>query len=965
MRYICTILALLAIAACGGGAGPDVDWTAKGSGDPNVEPLQPLTVGSRTVGSNFGDIWSYDALIEHGGRQFVRVRVGRPTEMSDLNSVLMLRESDLGVELWYTSRDGWLPSPVLLVPATVRVGMRWRAKVRGKSRYEFEVTTRDLQRTAYGERPVWSIQETNLTTAAVIERRYIEGVGFTEVDSASQPSYASFMRPLDPRPTPPYPTLPATPLTPYIFEPGVFDGLQTTSVSLVRPADSSSATLIVKGITECAASNCDVDLCFAVEGASTTRESISGPVDTYHQGRRCSYQRFAENLPHFADDASGAFVNAHDVYWVPRDRRGGQDGVTAIFADPDSLEPRILAGSSGGANILSDLGWAAYSTTQGSGAQDPRPLGGQWAMLSNLVGKLALENTTNEDTQTTAFSLAAPGQTPQFAVLSRNKVLMYATLVDNTLPTPTPVATLSGQPSVTTDQYGQHLLITSPDGRIDRIVVADGTLVPEAIGRVELPAGEELVGALDLSGTLDGEGKLLLTTFTRSYEHLNERTDHEWTTRFYTTTMQPPVRWSFPPTAGVIAAEFGADVIVCWPPTSEEFNTEGWTIAGVSARQALPFGKACAQIVRDVVHDPALGGADLSKPDHSTLVEADALFADMRFDTEGPIPGVGRVSLGVAKITTNLYSLFSAPMGGNPFAALADGGYVSPAYRYTAGGLKEGVLIPPTTSGPRDRTIADRAGAGLWQTFYGGEVALIGRESQTFAPPPEATAHPQALLDAFASAGGGLVVRYATGSDPAWAASSTWFLLDAEGTWTTLPPPPSGSRGYLVRTASGVLCGSSIVGDWESYEPYCVDATGALVGSVASTQDTKDWVDLGDGTFLIGNLDGTVGMSRFDPAAQTVTPWDARDLAGDAQYDAAGRAYGALDDGTGERVVGRLAPDGFEPIDISEWRQRYFWVHVFYDKLDGIIPGVERLWVLSSGCQSGSCSTVASPIMWP
>lgn len=929
-----------------GGASTEI--LSEGSGEANTEPLEPLSVGTRRA-PFFG---VFDALVEHDGKQFYRYQVARDLWVPELHSTFLHNGKD-GVELWFSSQDGWLENPIMFVPKVARVGKRWRAKLGDTVLYEYEVVSRTTEPTAHGEQTIWTITQKNLTDDFVTTRRYIEGIGLTSLEGSLSFAHTHFAIPLESQ-TETRPTVSADVPVPVAIDSERLGNLSTTSVSLVRPAGSDSALLIVKGWEGCAANDgrCEVDLCFKVDGTSATQEGEPGVLDTFHKGPSCTKQRLGQSYRmRFTSDATGALVTDDQVYWVPRDRFGsatdqGDQFPVAIYATPETREPRLLKQFNVFSSRYDSVSWQeTYSTVfHGVNTDDQRPLFGNSTLLDSLTGVLA---SRLEDPKM-VLSLAAPGDPVELAWIGSNNLLMHAKMVDDVLSTPVPVTTLTGQLSVTSDERGQHILLASPDGSIDRVVLSDGRLVPEAIGRVRLPEGETLVAALDLTGTKGGDGRLLVATYSL-------RTTNPiglGSTRFYTTKLQTPVPFEFPPALGVVAADHGADVVVCWPETTEILETQGWSIAGVAAKEVMQISENCALVSRDVEADPTFGGRDLS-----TLPPNDALFAlrYMPFYAEGPVPGVGRMRLGVEHSKID-YSNFISPMGG-VFANLDGGGYATRDKLFTPGGVELGFTrhLERTPGG----NVADRKGAGVWEVYLNGDIMLSSRESAFFERPE--TLGEEQPLRYFASPGGGLIINYGYGT------SSFWFHLSSSGEWTALPDAPEGSQGFLAQRPNGDLCGVQ-----NDTSIFCMDETGAISVNTAVTQDIVDqlggayfdmMVGLEDGSLLLQSSI-TPGVYRLAPGADSVEIWNEGQLL-EPNFDVENRAYAVVVDELGERKGGYLSPNGFEPIDLGEWKQRYHRVHSFHGRLVGLFPGPDRLWVLSDGCFRGTCSTLASPILWP
>ncbi|MCB9787964.1 MAG: hypothetical protein H6744_14865 [Deltaproteobacteria bacterium] len=948
----------VALHACaGGGAASDGEgadlWLDEGTGEASLSPLEPLLAGARrTDGLNMG---VFDAEVERSGKRLLRYQLDAHAPLPDRRTLLLAR-GERGVELWRDDARGWLDEPYTLVPDAARVGLRWRVRSGGAPRLELEVTERRVEQTTLGERPVWTIRETGLEDGHVIERRYAEGLGLVEVTGDAPLTHSSFAVPESGLAPPRRPTLAPSTLEPLPVEARLVGNLRPTSLSLVRSAGASLARVILKGWRGCDddanEDRCPVELCFRTDGASLTHEGNFSNRDTYLQGPLCVRQGI-DGTSQLAVDGSGALVTGGDIYWVPRWRDGSAaSGASAfppaIFADPETLKPRLLAALSDGANRLASVAWSAYPTTQAPGWLEPLPPEGQWTMPETLPDALG------PGPAALALSVAPPGDTPQFAWIGRGDLLMHSSLQGDRLTPLRPVATLSGERSVTSDERGQHLLLSSGDGGVDRVVVAGDTLVREAIAQVELPAGERLVGAVDLDGTGAGDGRLLVATWSAPPE---DAAGELGTTRLYTIAARPAVRWDFAAGTGVVAAAQGADVRVCWPSTDEPLDPAGWSIGGVPAREVMETTEGCALVVRDLAADPVFSGRDLAALGDA---EARALLAGVSFHARGPVPGVGIVSLGVGAGAAN-YADYVAPMAERPFAPLATGGYASATRLWSAGGVEEAV---PRNAAPLDEFIApvaDRAGAGLWVPARSGGIRLSNLQGARFEKPPGASQGSAIAL--LAPPGGGLAAEYPTSTGPGW------FHLSAGGEWAALPDPPEDAvGGYRAVLVGGELCGST-----SEARLFCVDGDGVPVSGAALPEDraARDWIDLADGTLLVGMAGAAPGepgpLYRFDPQDGSLVPWEPALalVSGGINHALDGRAFGVVVDAQGARMGGELAPEGFHALDLSEWRTRYHAVHQSHGELAGLVPAPDRLWVLSRGCPEGHCARRASPIAWP
>ncbi len=145
-------------------------FTAQGEGPANQLPLNPLRVGS--VMGEGTDTALIDGVVD--------TTSGRELRMTNVFSGLVTRVLNTAEGLFFTgsTTDGTAPRPILVVPATVRVGMAW--EVLGDQDavlYTYRVVERsEVADSWFGPGVVWRIDQTD-AAGEVIGRRYLEGRG--------------------------------------------------------------------------------------------------------------------------------------------------------------------------------------------------------------------------------------------------------------------------------------------------------------------------------------------------------------------------------------------------------------------------------------------------------------------------------------------------------------------------------------------------------------------------------------------------------------------------------------------------------------------------------------------------------------------------------------------------------------------------------------------------------------------
>lgn len=173
-RWLAAAVWAAACLACSGGDGdgdgptgtgapPRIEVTNAGTGDASTEPLWPMKVGARfrkgdeeqavaRTSDRFGKRWLLEQATgeapfwagDDGWNQ------GRPEAFWSV--------SDEGLVLRARGSQEALVTPILVVPATVRSGMRWRSLAGdGSVAAEGRVDGGDVRRTSWGDRRFWKV----------------------------------------------------------------------------------------------------------------------------------------------------------------------------------------------------------------------------------------------------------------------------------------------------------------------------------------------------------------------------------------------------------------------------------------------------------------------------------------------------------------------------------------------------------------------------------------------------------------------------------------------------------------------------------------------------------------------------------------------------------------------------------------------------------------------------------------
>ena len=238
-----------------------------------------------------------------------------------------------------------------------------------------------------------------------------------------------------------------------------------------------------------------------------------------------------------------------------------------------------------------------------------------------------------------------------------------------------------------------------------------------------------------------------------------------------------------PPSLAVGARRTGLDAVVCWPPTDEALDTDGWSLGGAPAAhvQAMHDG-GCALVMRDLgrAEDPWLDGGGL---------------------VEGPVPGVGR-----AEITLPLGTEpFGDPADPRPLQSIwptSDGGFVSADRVHGPAGTA--LHTAPSRFG-LGVELQDATAAGFWQVD-GGRLRLVtgdGREVFSEQEWLQGDGRPESIRLLGPAAGGGAVM----------AILEDLFHVGLSGAVEALELEwPRGATGYTLgaRLADGAMCFSLV-----------------------------------------------------------------------------------------------------------------------------------------------------------
>lgn len=785
---VVALLGVVSACQCGGGAPPGAKYrfTSEGEGPTNAAPLNPLRVGS-VLGEGV-DTTIIDGVIETPS--------GRELRMTRVFSNLVTRVTQAPDGLFFTgsTADGTAPTPLLVVPATVRVGMKWEVFSEAEAPlYRYEVVERtEVADSWFGPSVAWRIDQTD-DQGAVVSRQYLEGRGST----ATPPRV---MLNEEPQVSPE--RAPAVELEPLVVPASFGKRGWVESLSLVRVGEGPGLFLANDEAYE---NGGQLGWCGAWSGAleapvTAVAPSMGSPfrrtlgpecVSTQYCSRvTTSTGAYLDcNLEYVSGHASGMMVGSDGkLTWAPRTNAGTLAYADLVRAGRDYSETSyrafaVVPDAQGRGNVL---------YTHYAGYQDLLALGDEVSLLGDGSQPRLVPNNTlalhdlsfisplSEDTGGRSTLLLQTG----------DGMLWSATLSGMTLSRPRRHVRLAGRLAVQATERGHEVLRVTADGLVQRLRVDAEGLGLDPVAQVTVAAGEAVVGAFlwreaggtrlvvatTVSDERDARGPTVRLTLHRSKAQV---------------TPGPTER----PSAvnGVRAVTGGAnqDVLVCWSGGGEPTLT-GWTIGGepAAAVAALDFAGPCVQVFRPAGQANGGGG----------------VLGSRYWTVEGPVPGLGRVTVRMG--------VFDPDLGLKPnalptvLAPLQGGGFVSARRIYGAGGVTLGVptalldgepAVAGCLLGGPCSAFADAAGNGLWANWLHptrtdiSYVRRLGLSSFSMEVPRGSGVE-------LPAGGGGAIVGLVD------AGVVSRYLMDPDGGVTPLPDLPV-EYGILGLTADGSLCG--------------------------------------------------------------------------------------------------------------------------------------------------------------
>ncbi len=907
--YLALVCALPLFDGCksddegaGGSSAAKMVLLAEGTGEENEELLWRLLPGAR-----FDDSLVVLPPVEIDGETVLPLATSArgPAESNGLPSeparwAYLSQDDDGNVFFRGQPREGLLKTPALLIPAKVRVGMKWDTSTAGRykdtlagqsidykrcvqasrglhvghscsknnPRFTVEVSDRSVEDTMFGRLPVWTFLITDwrqldfvgdafwpdddITDGKSFTLRLVEGRGpLNSPIFGYNSSFGTIVVPLaDSLPTQPLPRLQLEADPTFSAFEGNHLGVSASGYLLPElgsaPVITSTGRAmgwVIDGIEGFAVGDWffpEQDYCTAPSSAS--KEDCfngAGIVISADGSNSRTYDYVSGGRPDWAGVVVGMYEESNNE-------------LMGLIRHP------VWGYGLRRSPISNELQWVALEDTQSqdfipqwpSSVIEDRNQGQLYPQV--IDDNLALLSHTKHGFITYAnFDEAAH--------TTRLDHLAYPALMDfNVMSLP-----------------GRHtILLTTFAGRIEEVEThADGIrLVP--LGDVDVPDGHFMVGAVRVDNELyvyTQEGFIGLDSWydrgffacdsCKGVERSNSPilgTTHRWKV----TLGSRPDGERPAPIWGVTARREGHDMVVCWPPGHPAPDKNSWTLGGHKPRRVSTVGDEdrCLLLSRD-----------LMIPDTLALASA--------WTVEGDLPGYGRVAMGMTAgaavddmlepgcpgqrkspacvVVGEVSSLSDLPSTAQGLISttgnIARTGYSQLVQDHTFRdqltsafqGLGKSDGVPPLLF-----STTDQGGAGLWGMFDGATSPFLwdGKELRTFE-------------DAGLTIGNfiertGVKLRYRGNTSSGGGLLFDTFTLMPDGTLVPHPSEAAKLGNQLMRLANGTLCGELAVGGG----PF------ACVSSTGDTETTGERLDLAAWTIgedgNIYGLSGTLNSPR-------------------------------------------------------------------------------------------------------
>ena len=668
---ILIIAIALMLASCGGCRTEGAKIIDEGSGDANEQTLWPLREGYTQALIYIGSVGARHTLRakrERFGEEvypFARPgKIGgtagqRPNEPATMT---FLSKGVDGILDHGHLRQTYKPE--LLVPDTVRVGMKWTSR---DGEREFEVIDRVVRPTSFGVLPVWTIRifdsrqdklifGDQLQLGQWFDVEFVEGYGPDKYvgDFRGTPSdqVAYTIVPMEDRPTPASKnSIPLEPLDGDIdasilienmhaieTSPGIYElRMHGVGFGFMNPGGGVDGGFLFAGWS-LAGKAYDASSRTLSESESKFSHGLGALADV--NGEYSGILTEGE-MPRPVQDNCGANGTSNCYFQGVGVLRSDDGVVDQILVRPGyPLQPGLfLRRKANEERYIGDI-FGAFGTSSVIVSVDD-PSGGHTLIGARRDGLLVSANW--DETSIAAVS----GQT-------------------------------EGTYGAVTKLDGRDFFDVSPDGRLARLKVEDGLIERVVIGDLEVPEGHFVEGALVI------EDHILVLTNT-GYTGSDAMIDDSipgyvrlepsirpnlGTHHFFTAKVPSETTRGEHAAASVWVAPQQADMLVCWDPAFGEGSLEGWKLGGYPAT-AVRVGPRdeCVLLIR---------GPE-SRGDRSS---------EGAYRVEGEIPGAGKVMIGVSTTwaDSGQRSWLSRSYYANGATTYEDGFYLSRGGRTGANG---------------------------------------------------------------------------------------------------------------------------------------------------------------------------------------------------------------------------------------------------------------------------------------
>lgn len=663
-------------------------------------------------------------------------------------NVFWYSRDDFGWYLVGSSQVGAYVRPALSLPHKLRVGMQWRVWPQSSDTayVTYTVKSAEVKPTVFGKRKVWEVEGVG-TSGSPLTNFYGEGVGFlTASNVGATPVIRSGVVPLDEAASPPDP--PTLKVSAMVGGAGVLPKFITQSVvvtdGLGKPGFLYRYALKLHGLA-------------FISTNAIGSQAFGGAESAYV----CAYTdgtHFTASKVHLASYTSKFECpdGRADQRFPLADGQLAQAGIVPVqTGGPSQLEfaltvpsAKVPAYSSGPMHAVVFPQEPAVDFLLADGPDAAGTLG-----LGVVAGERLLHLAVGKDGRFSPERMAATLPLLQWA-------------------------------SVYTGDAADHWLV-SPDGDVLHAALGPAGVQLERMGRVPVPKGEVASVAFPLGDQL----VVITSDADPNYgviEVANMDPGHAWRTPLPKGPTETPDRLQ----ASALAVSFtprDMDLEVCWPAGLGAPILEGWTLGGAPSK-AIAVSDRCVLVLRnrEVAWD----------------LDEEGLHA-----AEGPVPGVGKVAIGLENALANKQASIPDP----GVMVLPSGEARSANVVYGRG------MVPVSTVSSVDRLAPggtpDPYADGFWffEGVYGAECGKLGGPCKRVSFAGKSGTWTQLLADGGVETmlvGGGILWE----RKPVNAFVGDLFLVTPKGDVTPFDVPfKHDTHGVNGATSDGLACGTAFL----------------------------------------------------------------------------------------------------------------------------------------------------------